>query len=414
MAAEIRPDPLTNVSSLASALPDMISPDAKPELLNKVEGGSEEVHAAILIPDQDGIISISSDRSVRLWLLRDSGQYWPSVCHYMGAAATAIHYRHQSMQLFIGLDNGTVSEFIVSEDYNRMDHARDYHAHQSRVTGIHVTSEGWVCSVARDRYFQFHNCKNGQRLGGYSCSAWCTALSYDEGAKYAFIGDYSGSITVVQLSENGVKLINVLKGHSGSIQSLCWDQSQGWLYSGSYDSSVFIWDIGGRKGTVFELNGHRNKVNTVHYVPSVKKLMSTGEDSTLVVWDLNKNRVESADWAESDICQLCNKPFYWNFQAMYQQKQIGLRQHHCRKCGKAVCDSCSTKKCPLPGRGHEFPVRVCEDCYIKVTEDEKKSMARFYDMKHCVRYMSYDEGRKMMLTVGPDHIIKVWSLKGIV
>ena len=46
------------------------------------------------------------------------------------------------MQLFIGLDNGTVSEFIVSEDFNRMDHARDYHAHQSRVTGIHVTSEG--------------------------------------------------------------------------------------------------------------------------------------------------------------------------------------------------------------------------------------------------------------------------------
>ena len=93
---------------------------------------------------------------------------------------------------------------------------------------------GWVCSVARDRYFQFHSCKNGQRLGGYLCSAWCTALSYDEGAKYAFIGDYSGQITVCQLSENGVKLINVLKGHTGSIQSLCWDVSQGWLYSGNF------------------------------------------------------------------------------------------------------------------------------------------------------------------------------------
>ena len=54
MAAEIRPDLAT------SGLP--ISADAKPELLNKVEGGSEEVHAAVLIPDQDGIISISSDR----------------------------------------------------------------------------------------------------------------------------------------------------------------------------------------------------------------------------------------------------------------------------------------------------------------------------------------------------------------
>ena len=40
-------------------------------------------------------------------------------------------------------------------------------------------------------------------------------------------------------------------------------------------------------------------------------------------------------------------------------------------------------------------------------------MARYYDMKHCVRYMSYDDSRKMMLTVGPDQIIKVWSIKGI-
>lgn len=172
-------------------------------------------------------------RSVRLWLLRDSGQYWPSVCHYMNAAATSIHYCHGSKQVFIGLDNGTICEYLVSEDYNRMDHVRDYHAHQSRVTAVHVTSNGWLLSVSRDRYFQSHNSKNGQRLGGYMCPAQCIALSYDEEAKYAFIGDYSGQITVCQLSENGVKLINVLKGHNGSIQSLCWDGTRGLLYSGA-------------------------------------------------------------------------------------------------------------------------------------------------------------------------------------
>jgi len=410
MAAEIRAESSSPSSPVSTT---STNSSAKPELLNKVEGGAEEVHAAILIPGQDGIISISADRSVRLMLLRDSGQYWPSVCHYMGAAATSFHYYHSFKKLFIGLDNGTIVEFKVSDDFNRMDSIRDYHAHQGRVTGVQLTSNDWILSVSRDRYFQFHNVKNGQRLGGYLCSAWCTALAYDEAAKYAFIGDYSGKFTVCHLSENGVKLINVLKGHNGSIQSLNWDGTQGWLYSGSYDSSVFVWDIGGRRGTVYELNGHRNKVNTVHYVPSAKSLLSTGEDSNLVIWNMSVYRNESADWAESDVCQLCNRPFYWNFKAMYDQKQIGLRQHHCRKCGKAVCDSCSTKKCPLPIKGHEFPVRVCENCYINVTEDEKKSLARFYDMKHCVRYMSYDENRKLMLTIGPDHIIKVWSMKGI-
>ena len=58
MAAEIRAES----SSPTSPVPTSSTSSAKPELLNKVEGGAEEVHAAILIPGQDGIISISADR----------------------------------------------------------------------------------------------------------------------------------------------------------------------------------------------------------------------------------------------------------------------------------------------------------------------------------------------------------------
>lgn len=59
MAAEIRPDPLTNVSSLASALPDMISPDAKPELLNK---GSFNNYVDMVFPLFDYLLtSLSMD-----------------------------------------------------------------------------------------------------------------------------------------------------------------------------------------------------------------------------------------------------------------------------------------------------------------------------------------------------------------
>ena len=41
-----------------------------------------------------------------------------------------------------------------------------------------------------------------------------------------------------------------------------------------------------------------------------------------------------------------------------------------RKCGRAVCDGCSSKKSALPYKGHEIPVRVCEECYIGITEEE--------------------------------------------
>jgi len=69
---------------------------AKPELVHKLEGCTDEVNGAIIIPGENAVISISSDRSVRIWLLRDSGQFWPSICHYMNSAATSLTYTHHS------------------------------------------------------------------------------------------------------------------------------------------------------------------------------------------------------------------------------------------------------------------------------------------------------------------------------
>lgn len=48
-------------------------------------------------------------RTVRVWLKRDSGHYWPSICQYMPAGATSMHYCVETRQLFVGLDNGSVN-----------------------------------------------------------------------------------------------------------------------------------------------------------------------------------------------------------------------------------------------------------------------------------------------------------------
>ena len=163
------------------------------------------------------MISISADRSVRVWLLRDSGQFWPSICHYMQAAPTSISYCHDKRLLFVGVEGGSVEEWSLARDYNRMESVRVYHAHQSRVTATCYTPvSNWVLSSGRDKYFYFHCTETGKRLGGYLCNAWCTSLAYDEEAQYVFIGDYSGAITVCKLEQSGVKFINTLKvgGHN--------------------------------------------------------------------------------------------------------------------------------------------------------------------------------------------------------
>ena len=55
---------------------------------------------------------------------------------------------------------------------------------------------------------------------------------------------------------------------------------------------MFVWDIGGRKGTVYELHGHRQKVTFVRFLPSSKQLMTAGEDGNLVLWDMSTTRIE--------------------------------------------------------------------------------------------------------------------------
>jgi hypothetical protein len=49
---------------------------------------------------------------------------------------------------------------------------------------------------------------------------------------------------------------------------------------------------------------------------------------------------------------------------------VGKRQHHCRRCGAAICDDCSKNRSSIPVLGHEFQVRICNPCLEKISDDE--------------------------------------------
>lgn len=83
------------------------------------------------------------------------------------------------------------------------------------------------------------------------------SFRFDNLAKYAFIGDYSGQITMLRIDLNGASFVTTFKGHTGSVRALRWVPGPQLLFSGSFDQSVIVWDVGGRRGTVYELQGHR-------------------------------------------------------------------------------------------------------------------------------------------------------------
>ncbi|XP_043498927.1 zinc finger FYVE domain-containing protein 1-like isoform X2 [Polistes fuscatus] len=70
-----------------------------------------------------------------------------------------------------------------------------------------------------------------------------------------------------------------------------------------------------------------------------------------------KDTVRPSYWVpDSEItgCCICNQKF-----------SLTLSLHHCRDCGRGVCEECSPHRKPVPHRGWDKPVRVCNAC-IKI------------------------------------------------
>lgn len=67
-----------------------------------------------------------------------------------------------------------------------------------------------------------------------------------------------------------------------------------------------------------------------------------------------KDSVRPAYWIPDENvtnCAVCDVEFGPKFS-----------KHHCRDCGKVVCDKCSAEKRTVPLRGWDYPVRVCDNC----------------------------------------------------
>jgi hypothetical protein len=94
----------------------------------------------------------------------------------------------------------------------------------------------------------------------------------------------------------------------------------------------------------------------------------------------NENGMNDTDIAplwtpnkEATQCQLCYTPF-----------TIFYRRHHCRNCGKLVCDPCSSFRAMVPNIDKKNPVRVCDECTKKLLPKQELSSSRSFRISSIV------------------------------
>uniref|UniRef100_A0A1I7XE77 WD_REPEATS_REGION domain-containing protein n=1 Tax=Heterorhabditis bacteriophora TaxID=37862 RepID=A0A1I7XE77_HETBA len=285
MSAVINPRP--NSTGTNSS----IGQDAKPILLHKIDGHVARVNDVILLSKEEGVWTASDDRSIRLYLKRDNGQFWPSIHRIMPIAATCIFYSEETTRLLVGLLNGHVYEYIVADDYNSMNdpESRKWSIHAGPVSGLGLALDAeLVFSCSKDKSVVWHCSETGVKRGAFHCENSCTSLIID--LPFVFVGDHAGNVIVLRLTGDTAQLVSKLSAHTGPISSLAWNRVKEVLFSGSYDNLVIMWDIGGKRGEAYELNGHSSKITRLCVAPGAARLFSADDAGKLVCWDMSANR----------------------------------------------------------------------------------------------------------------------------
>ncbi|KAK0394345.1 hypothetical protein QR680_000689 [Steinernema hermaphroditum] len=77
-----------------------------PELLSNIEGNPARINSVCLFTREDGVVTISEDRVLRVYLKRETGQYWPSIHQPLLLVPTVVHLDEQSLRVFVDFVNG--------------------------------------------------------------------------------------------------------------------------------------------------------------------------------------------------------------------------------------------------------------------------------------------------------------------
>lgn len=95
-------------------------------------------------------------------------------------------------------------------------------------------------------------------------------------------------------------LVDVLNGHTGPISSLCFSPTGALLVSGSWDTTVRVWDIFEKKGAVDTLN-HASEVLSVDFHPNSKEVISTTLGGQVYLWQAEEGNLIGMIDCKNDI-----------------------------------------------------------------------------------------------------------------
>lgn len=112
----------------------------------------------------------------------------------------------------------------------------------------------------------------------------CLSISPDKSLLAAGGNPYLQLFDIKASSNDGKPLISY-EGHTGNIMSVGFQRDLKWLYTGSEDGTVRVWDP--RSNTSTRTYDCGSSVNTVALSPNQAELITGDQNGNVKIWDLN-------------------------------------------------------------------------------------------------------------------------------
>lgn len=246
-----------------------------PKLQNRLNA-NYTVHGIAFASDNSFLACVSDE--LRIWRIPGSNKAEVLSGHEKAAVALAL------------FPNGKMA---VSGDYSSL-HLWDLSKHKMISQAVAHTS--WIYSISlsrsakriatlgNDGLLKVWDAASLEVLQKRSCAKLSEAAVFDCDENQLVIG--SGSQLEI-LSVDDLQPLRVLGRHRARIRSLAFSPDYHYLASGSYDSTVKIWQM--PNGTdLCTLKGHSLRVWSLSFSPDGNRLASAGGDGTVRIWDVNR------------------------------------------------------------------------------------------------------------------------------
>ncbi|KAJ6564287.1 WD40-repeat-containing domain protein, partial [Mycena capillaripes] len=151
---------------------------------------------------------------------------------------------------------------------------------ESKITEIFLHDFPNLVSITKGRMKQWPN--TIAILEGHTNLVTSVAFSPD--GKRIVSGSYDSTVRIWD-AETGAALREPLQGHTGPVTSVAFSPDGKRIVSGSYDSTVRIWDAETGAALREPLEGHTKWVTSVAFSPDGKRIVSGSSDSTVRIWD---------------------------------------------------------------------------------------------------------------------------------